>query len=285
MANDERMAVKSLLSVLRGAVDRHVKQRPRDTIIRNAIEDPAEPLAQRVTESDACDFCNQFANGEPVNPRKVSEKFHQFCKCHFMLFFQETKYRDRFIDDFELEKVGIDIEDGADPDDWEKRDALVLAALGKKVKFLKRHPHGARMADTLVDGERIEFKNPSSGGKWTVQYQIQSNLYGRNKSIFKPQSDVLLISNARNSMTMTEMEESLAAAFGPDSLLSASDKAYMRKIILLDERTRRVRVYELKKPALHGSEGHGHRQSHYSISSEKNQSPNINQPLSGGFRI
>lgn len=84
---DSEPRVKSLLAVLLGAVDRHVKQRPRDTIVRNAVDDPAEVYAQRVTENDACDFCSRFANDAPVDPSRVSEKFHQFCKCHFMLFF------------------------------------------------------------------------------------------------------------------------------------------------------------------------------------------------------
>lgn len=244
---------EGLLAVLRGAVDRHVKQRPRDTIVRNAVEDPAKPLARRVTERDACDFCNRFANGEPVDPAKVSERFHQFCKCHFMLFFQETRYREKFANDKELERIGVTMEEGADPDYHEKRDAMVLAAFGRKVRFLKRHPSGARRADTLVDGELVEFKNPTGSGIYTVQRQIKSNLYGKNKEVMKPQSDVLLISNVNNSMTMLEMQESLAYAFGPESLLTAEEKAYMRKIILLDERTRRVRAYEMKEPALRGS--------------------------------
>lgn len=243
---DDEPRAKSLLAALCGAIDRHVKQRPRDTIVRNAREDPAKPLAQRVSESDACDFCSQFANAEPVDPAKVSEKFHAYCKCHFMLFFQETRYRGRFVDDDALESVGITIEEGATPDYYEKRDGLVMAALGHRVEYRAPFKSGPRMADTLVDGERVEFKNPTSSGLFTVQNQILSNLYGKNKAVFKPQSDVLLISNVRNSMTMAEMQESLAFAFGSASKLTAEEMAYMRKIILLDERTRRVRVYEMK---------------------------------------
>ena len=86
----------------------------------------------------------------------------------------------------------------------------------------------------------------------------------------KPQSDVLLISNVRNSMTMFEMQESLAFAYGPNSLLTAEEKAAIRKIILMDERTRRVRVYEMKEPALHGS-GPRRRQGNNSIGETKPQ--------------
>lgn len=255
----------SLVSALRGLVDKHVKQRPRDTIVRNAIEDPAKPLARRVTEEDACEFCVGEADGKPVSPAKASRHFHRFCKCHYLLFFQETRYQDRIVDDSALRSVGIDMEEGADPDWYERRDALVLAALGRKVKFLKRHPHGPRRADTLIDGELVEFKNPTGNGIMTVQYQIQSNLHGRNKKVFKPQSDVLLISNARNSMTMAEMEESLAAAFDEESILTVEERAYMRRIILLDERTGRVRTYDMEMPALHGTTGHGHRQAKATI--------------------
>lgn len=262
---------EGLLAVLRGAVDRHVKQRPRDTIVRNAVEDPAKPLARRVTERDACDFCNRFANGEPVDPAKVSERFHQFCKCHFMLFFQETGYREKFANDKELERIGVTMEEGADPDYHEKRDAMVLAALGRKVRFLKRHPSGARRADTLVDGELVEFKNPEGNGLFTVMYQIQSNLHGKNKSVIKAQSDVLLISNVRNSMTMLDMERSLAFAFGPDSKLTQAEKAYMRRIILLDERTRRVRTYEMKDAGVARLLGPRRRQENVSRSGAANQ--------------
>lgn len=267
---DDEPRAKSLLAALCGAIDRHVKQRPRDTIVRNAREDPAKPLAQRVSESDACDFCSQFANAEPVDPAKVSEKFHAYCKCHFMLFFQETRYRGRFVDDDALESVGITIEEGATPDYYEKRDGLVMAALGHRVEFLKRHLSGARRADTLIDGELVEFKNPKGSGVYTVQRQIKSMLYGKNKEVMKPQSDVLLISNVRNSMTMFEMQESLAFAYGPNSLLTAEEKAAIRKIILMDERTRRVRVYEMKEPALHGS-GPRRRQGNNSIGETKPQ--------------
>ena len=46
-----------LVSAFKGLVDKHVKQRGRDTIADNAEIDPAEPLAQRVAESSACEFC------------------------------------------------------------------------------------------------------------------------------------------------------------------------------------------------------------------------------------
>lgn len=174
--------------------------------------------------------------------------------------------------DEELKKVGIAMEPGADPDYYEKRDAMVLAALGRKVRFLKRHPSGARRADTLIDGELVEFKNPEGNGLFTVTYQIQGNLYGTNKAVMKPQSDVLLISNVRNSMTMAEMQESLAFAFGPDSLLTAEEKAYMRKIVLLDERTRRVRVYEMKDADVAKLLGRSRRQVDNSIASRVMQS-------------
>lgn len=249
----------SLVSALRGLVDKHVKQRPRDTIVRNAIEDPAKPLARRVTEEDACEFCVGEADGKPVSPAKASRHFHRFCKCHYLLFFQETRYQDRIVDDDALKSVGVEMEEGAKPDWYERRNALVLAAAGHRVKFLKRHRSGPRRADTLLDGEPVEFKNPTGGGRRTVQNQILKNLYGENKTIIKPQSDVLLISNVRSPMTMSEMEEGLAFAFGPESILTAEEKACVRKVILLDERTGRMRTYEMKRPATGSTLGNGHR--------------------------
>ena len=246
MANDERMATKSLLSAIRGALDRHVKQRPRDAIIRNAIDDPAEPLVQRVTENDACDFCSRFANGKPVNPRDASEKFHQFCKCHFMLFFQETKHRSRFVNDGKLERIGVTIEDEANPDDFEKYDAMVIAALGRRVEFLKPAGNGPRIADTLIDGEIVEFKNPSLSNTRTVRNQILNCLYGKNREVIKPQSDWVLISNVKNGMSMVEMQESLAFAIAGDEPLTAEQLSHIRKVTLLDVKTQRLLTYDLK---------------------------------------
>ena len=243
--SDIEIVRKSLWKAIYGAIDRHVKQRPRDSFKRNAIDDPAEPLVKRVTNNDACSFCNRFASDKPINPREASEKFHQFCKCHFMLFFQETKYKDKIVSEDKLHSIGVTMEDGAKPDDFEKRDAIILAALGRNVEFLKRNKSGSRRADSLIDGEVVEFKNPKGSGLFTVTYQIQSNLYGRNKTVINPQSDVLLISNVRNRMTMFEMERSLEFAFGRESILTDDEKAEIKKVILLDERTRRIRTYEM----------------------------------------
>jgi len=66
-----------------------------------------------------------------------------------------------------------------------------------------------------------------------------------NKTVINPQSDVLLISNVRNRMTMFEMERSLEFAFGRESILTDDEKAEIKKVILLDERTRRIRTYEM----------------------------------------
>ena len=80
----------ALLAVLRGAVDCYVKQRSRDTVLNNAIEDPAKPQAQRVVEPDACDHCKILGNSLPVDPRKVANWYHQYCKCQVMLVFRRA---------------------------------------------------------------------------------------------------------------------------------------------------------------------------------------------------
>lgn len=243
---DEAKA-KGLLKVLAGAVDRHVKQRPRDAFIRNAIDDPVKPLVRRVTESDACDFCNAFANSKPIDPRKSSEKFHQFCKCHYMLFFQETRFRERFVNAAELERIGVTLESGADPDFFEIRNAIGIAALGKRVEILKRHKSGPRRPDTLVDGKPVEFKNPTSNGRRTVLNQLRSVLYGTNKQVIKPQSDVALISNVQSTMNMVDMQLGLEYALTDANGLTEAEKSALTKVILFDEKTRRFLEYELKK--------------------------------------
>lgn len=86
---------KSLLAVLRGALDRRVKQRSRDTIVSNAIDDPSEPLVQRVTEPDACDHCKLLGNSRPIKPRQVAREYHQYCKCHIALVFRKAVKRVR----------------------------------------------------------------------------------------------------------------------------------------------------------------------------------------------
>lgn len=247
MANPDRMETKSLLSVLRGAIDRHVKQRPRDSFIRNAIDDPAEPLVRRVTENDACSFCNKHANGQPVNPRNASEKFHQFCKCHFMLFFQESRYRDYLVSDSKLESARVTIERGAGPDDWEKRDALILGALGHEVRFLKEiDKPNRRTSDIVLDGVNFEFKNPRGNSRNTIQNQLLNNFYGNDGVTFNPQSDRLLISNANSSMTMLDMENGLARVLSGESRITDGELSYMKEIILLDARTMRTRRYALR---------------------------------------
>ena len=81
---------KSLLAVLRGALDRRVKQRGRDTVVENAVNDPVKPLVQRVVEPDACDHCKSLGNSKPVDPRKVASEYHQYCKCHIKLVFSKA---------------------------------------------------------------------------------------------------------------------------------------------------------------------------------------------------
>ena len=89
--SDKGVNHKSLLAVLRGALDRRVKQRSRNTVIDNAIEDPAKPLAQRVVEADACDKCKEFGDSLPVDPQKVASEYHQYCKCHVAILFQKVE--------------------------------------------------------------------------------------------------------------------------------------------------------------------------------------------------
>lgn len=236
---------RGLFMRLVGAVDRHVKQRPRDAFIRNALDDPAEPYVQRVAENDACAFCNKHANARPVNPRKASEKFHRFCKCHFLLFFQESRYGGGVVSDSRLRDAGISIEDGAKHDMWEKQDALILAASGRRVKLLDEAHDGTRRSDTEVDGEPLEFKNPAFSDVRAVERSIFHVLYGRNKKKIKPQSDKMLVSNARNSMNMHDMELSLEYVLSGKSDLTDDEISYIKEITLLDVRTRRYRTYEL----------------------------------------
>ena len=237
---------KPLLAVLRGALDRRIKQRARDTIVRNAVEDPAKPYAQRVVEEDACDFCKQLGTSRPVKPSQIASRYHQYCKCHVALFFQETRFKERFTNRGQLEKLGIEVEEGAVHDDYDNRVAITLTSLGKRVRFLAEAQDGTRRADSLVDGVLIEFKNPVYRDMQTVERSVHHVLYGRNQKVIKPQSDRMLVSNAANGMTMSAMQESLAYVLRGESRLTEHELSYIKEISLLDVNTGRVRTYVLR---------------------------------------
>ena len=238
---------KPLLSVLRGALDRRIKQRARDTMVRNAVEDPAKPYAQRVVEEDACDFCRQLGTSRPVKPSQIASRYHQYCKCHVALFFQETRFKDRFTSKERLEKLGITIEDGASPDDWEKRTALILASAGHRIRFLKEiDKNRRRRSDIKLNGLNFELKNPTGDSGNTIQNQLLNNFYGNDGETFNPQSSRLVISNVRSSMSMLDMERGLAKVLSGNSRISSKELDYMDEIVLVDSKTGRVRRYTLK---------------------------------------
>ena len=245
--DDGAIQAKSLLAVLRGAIDRRVKQRSRDTLKKNALEDPAKPLAQRVVEEDACDFCQRLGNSKPVSPAKVASEYHNYCKCQIALLFQETKYKEQFTNEAALGSLGIETEPGANPDDWEVRDALVLAKLGKHVSF-RAQQKGlfVRTSDVFVDGVRCEFKNPKGNGYLTIHNQVKSTLYGEKSHVLNPQSSRILISNVRSEMTMQDMEKGLARVLSGETGLTTHELSEIKEITLLDEKTMTLRRYILK---------------------------------------
>ena len=139
------------------------------------------------------------------------------------------------------------MQDGADYDEFERYDATIIAALGKKVEFLKPSRNGPRIADTMIDGERVEFKNPTARNIKTVRNQALNFLYGDNRNVLKPQGDWLLVSNVRNGMSMAEMQESLAFAIAGEQPLTAEQLSCIRRVTLLDVKTRRLITYDIKK--------------------------------------
>ncbi len=110
------------------------------------------------------------------------------------------------------------VEEGASPDDYEKKVGSILSEQGFKVAFLAPtgntvNGYKARTPDTTLNGIAWEIKNPSGSGKLTVRNQFKSAVYGNDTHDRNPQSSNLVISNVRSEMTIEKMEADVNAVF------------------------------------------------------------------------
>ena len=99
-----------------------------------------------------------------------------------------------------------------------------------------------RIADSLIGADGWEFKSPEGNGFLTIKNQLKSNLYGNDHSTLNPQSDKVVISNVRSSMTLDDMVRGLDVALDPEQGLSPEELDALSEVILLDKNGGMLRI-------------------------------------------
>ena len=138
----------------------------------------------------------------------------------------------------------VEVELGAEPDEWELLVAEVLSCHGCNVIFRKRSLFDYdRRCDSLINNVRWELKNPRGSGYLTIHNQLLNNLYGQDKHFLNPQSSRVVISNVRSDMSIEFMQESLERALSGESGLSDAELACIHAVVLVDYGDKDVRGY------------------------------------------
>ncbi len=124
----------------------------------------------------------------------------------------------------------------------EEMMANLLSELGLRVDMVDAAQGSkGRIADSTIGRERWEFKAPTGNGFLTIKNQLKSNLYGNDHSTLRPQSDKVVISNVRSSMTMDDMIRGLNVALDPEQGLRPEELEKITEVILLDKNGRMLR--------------------------------------------
>lgn len=92
-----------------------------------------------------------------------------------------------------------------------------------------------RTADSMIQGTSWEFKAPKGSGYLSVYNQLKSALYGNDKHLINPQSDRIVISGVRTSMSLEDMERGLRVALDPERGLTPEERARITQVLLVDE--------------------------------------------------
>ena len=138
----------------------------------------------------------------------------------------------------------VEVELGAEPDEWELLVAEALSSHGCNVLFRKRSLFDYdRRCDSLLNNVRWELKNPRGNGFLTVHNQLLNNLYGQDKHFLNPQSSRVVISNVRSDMSIEFMQESLERALSGRSGLSNTELACIHEVVLVDYESKGVCGY------------------------------------------
>lgn len=99
-----------------------------------------------------------------------------------------------------------------------------------------------RIPDSVVGRRKVEFKAPSGNGRLTIYNQIKSNLYGKDKHVLNPQSNVMAISNVRSEMSLSDMRAGLDLALHGPRGLTPEERAALDEVILVDKNGGLLRV-------------------------------------------
>ena len=132
----------------------------------------------------------------------------------------------------------------AKPDEYERAVAESLGRMGLGVTFRPEAPDfSTRQADSLINGQKWEFKNPAGSGRLTIWNQVKKCLYGRYGHTLNMQSSRLVISNARSSMTFESMISDLEKVLAREEGFEIADLEKMDEILILDVKTQRIRRF------------------------------------------
>lgn len=128
------------------------------------------------------------------------------------------------------DEIAYEIAKLAEPDDSEREVASILASGGIKPVFQPRSlSYMDRRADTLINGEKWEFKNPQGNGKLTVYNQFKSVVYGKNKHERNPQASNLVISNVRCEMDFEKMVSDV------ESVMSSGEFPEIKNVLVVSK--------------------------------------------------
>lgn len=92
-----------------------------------------------------------------------------------------------------------------------------------------------RRPDAEIGGSSYEIKNPKGAGYLTVYNQVKSNIYGENKHYVNPQSDKIVISNVRSSMTMDKMLRDVVKMINREEGFVIEGFDLMTEILVVDK--------------------------------------------------
>lgn len=177
-----------------------------------------------------------YEDWERLTPEQQAEwgKRAKHGKDAFNAYFEHRVCREMDTRDREWVWSGIpsknpSIADGATPDEWESKVADILWDNGLVADFQPRSLGlNDRRADTLVNGSKWEFKNPTGNNPLTVFNQFKSVVFGQNKHVRNPQADSVIISNVRSTISAPELVRQA------HEVLAAGEFPEVRHVLIVD---------------------------------------------------
>ena len=131
----------------------------------------------------------------------------------------------------------VTVEEFATPDDYEMSSAEIISNHGYDVEFKARSlDYKKRIADTVINGVKVEFKNPCGNGYLTVYNQFKSTVFGENKHERNPQASVIAISNLRSEMSVEKIINDSISVF------ESNEFPEIKEIIAVDKNGNIARI-------------------------------------------